>query len=127
MRWRFDLQLTVQVASDIVAISLLTYASNGISSGLGLLLLTTLAAAGLIARGRLTLFYAALASIAVLLAAHLRRAAVRRAGRAVRAGGAAFDGLFHGRVARAHAREVRAWRARSSRRSARSISRTWRR
>jgi len=33
----------------------------------GLLLLTTLAGAGLIARGRLTLFYAALASIAVLL------------------------------------------------------------
>jgi len=68
IRWRFDLQLNVQVASDIAAISLLTYASNGISSGLSLLLLTTLAAAGLIARGRLTLFYAALASIAVLLA-----------------------------------------------------------
>jgi two-component system sensor histidine kinase PilS (NtrC family) len=67
IRWRFDLQLTVQVASDIVAIAVLTHASNGISSGLGLLLLTTLAAAGLIARGRLTLFYAALASIAVLL------------------------------------------------------------
>jgi len=67
VRWRFDLQLNAQVASDIVAISLMTYASNGISSGLGLLLLTTLAAAGLIARGRLTLFYAALASIAVLL------------------------------------------------------------
>jgi two-component system, NtrC family, sensor histidine kinase PilS len=67
VRWRFDLQLSVQVASDIVAISLLTYASAGVSSGLGLLLLTSLAAAGLIARGRLTLFYAALASLAVLL------------------------------------------------------------
>jgi two-component system, NtrC family, sensor histidine kinase PilS len=67
IRWRFDLQLSFQVAVDIAAIALLTYASNGISSGLGLLLLTTLAAAGLIARGRLTLFYAALASIAVLL------------------------------------------------------------
>jgi two-component system sensor histidine kinase PilS (NtrC family) len=67
IRWRFDLQLNVQVASDVVAISLLTYASWGLSSGLSLLLLTTLAAAGLIARGRLTLFYAALASIAVLL------------------------------------------------------------
>ena len=68
VRWRFDLQLNVQVVSDIVAVSLLTYASGGLSSGLSLLLLTTLAAAGLIARGRLTLFYAALASIAVLLA-----------------------------------------------------------
>ena len=67
VRWRFDLQLNVQVASDIVAVTLLTYASWGISSGLSLLLLTTLAAAGLIARGRLTLFYAALASISVLL------------------------------------------------------------
>ncbi|HYH42175.1 MAG TPA: ATP-binding protein [Burkholderiales bacterium] len=67
IRWRFDLLLNVQVACDVVLISLLTYASWGLSSGLSLLLLTTLAAAGLIARGRLTLFYAALASIAVLL------------------------------------------------------------
>jgi len=67
VRWRFDLQLNVQVVSDIVAISLMTHASNGITGGLGLMLLTTLAAAGLVARGRLTLFYAALASIAVLL------------------------------------------------------------
>lgn len=67
IRWRFDLLLSTQVAVDVAAIALLTYASNGISSGLGLLLLTTLAAAGLVARGRLTLFYAALASIAMLL------------------------------------------------------------
>ncbi len=67
IRWRFNLQLTLQVTADIVFIVLLIYASNGISSGLGLLLLTTLAGAGLISRGRLTLFYAALASIMVLL------------------------------------------------------------
>jgi two-component system, NtrC family, sensor histidine kinase PilS len=67
IRWRFDLQLSAHVGGDIVAIAVLTYASHGISSGLGLLLLTTLAAAGLIARGRLTLFYASLASIAMLL------------------------------------------------------------
>ncbi len=66
-RRRFDLQLSIQVASDVVAISILGYASHGVASGLGLLLLTTLAAAGLVARGRLTLFYAAIASIAVLL------------------------------------------------------------
>ncbi|HEX9684971.1 MAG TPA: ATP-binding protein [Burkholderiales bacterium] len=66
-RRHFDLQLTLQVAADVLFIVLLIYASSGISSGLGLLLLTTLAGAGLISRGRLTLFFAALASIGVLL------------------------------------------------------------
>ena len=67
--WRrhFHLQLGIQVAADIVFIVVLMFASGGISSGLGLLLLSGLAAAGLISRGRLTLFYAALASIAVLI------------------------------------------------------------
>jgi two-component system sensor histidine kinase PilS (NtrC family) len=67
IRWRFNLQLTIQVAGDIGFMVILMHASGGISSGLGLLLLATLAGAGLISRGRLTLFYAALASIAVLL------------------------------------------------------------
>lgn len=66
-RWRFNMQIAAQVALDIVCVTLLTYASRGVSSGLGLLLLTTLAGAGLISRGRLVLFFAALASIAVLL------------------------------------------------------------
>ncbi|HSE01805.1 MAG TPA: PAS domain-containing sensor histidine kinase [Burkholderiales bacterium] len=66
-RRHFDLQLTLQVAADVVFIVLLIHASGGISSGLGLLLLTTLAGAGLISRGRLSLFFAALASIGVLL------------------------------------------------------------
>ena len=67
--WRhhFHLQLGIQVSADILIIVVLMFASGGISSGLGLLLLSGLAAAGLISRGRLTLFYAALASIAVLL------------------------------------------------------------
>jgi two-component system sensor histidine kinase PilS (NtrC family) len=63
----FHLQLGLQVGADILFIVVLMFASGGISSGLGLLLLSGLAAAGLITRGRLTLFYAALASIAVLL------------------------------------------------------------
>jgi two-component system sensor histidine kinase PilS (NtrC family) len=66
-RRHFDLQLSVQVGADVVFIVLLTYASSGISSGLGLLLLTSLAGAGLISRGRLALFHAALASIGTLL------------------------------------------------------------
>ena len=66
-RWRFNVQIAVQVVMDIVFITVLIYASRGVASGLGLLLLTTLAGAGLISRGRLALFFAALASIAVLL------------------------------------------------------------
>ncbi len=63
----FPWQLGAQVSADILFIVVLMFASGGISSGLGLLLLSGLAAAGLISRGRLTLFYAALASIAVLI------------------------------------------------------------
>ncbi len=65
-RWWFNLQITLQVLADVFFITLLIFASSGISSGLGLLLLATLAAAGLISRGRLTLFHAAVASLAIL-------------------------------------------------------------
>lgn len=67
MRSRFNAQIAMQVVVDIVFITLLMFASRGVNSGLGLLLLATLAGAGLISRGRLALFFAALASIAVLL------------------------------------------------------------
>ena len=66
-RQHFHVQLGLQVGADILFIVVLMFASGGISSGLGLLLLSGPAAAGLISRGRLTLFYAALASIAILL------------------------------------------------------------
>ena len=66
-RPNFQIQIAVQVCSDIFFLVLLLHASGGISSGLGLLLLANLAAAGIISRGRLTLFYASLASVAVLL------------------------------------------------------------
>jgi len=65
-RW-FNTQLTVHVLTDIVAIVLLMNASSGIRSGLGVMLLISLAAAALVSRGTLMLFYAAMASIAVLL------------------------------------------------------------
>ncbi len=66
-RPEFSVQITAQVAADVFFITVLTYASGGVSSGLGLLLLASLAAAGIISRGRLALFFASLASIAVLL------------------------------------------------------------
>jgi two-component system sensor histidine kinase PilS (NtrC family) len=50
-----------------IGVGVLMYASSGIRSGLGVMLLISLAGAALVSRGRLTLFYAALASIAVLL------------------------------------------------------------
>jgi two-component system sensor histidine kinase PilS (NtrC family) len=64
---RFNIQLASQIGSDILFLVLLMHASGGIQSGLGLLLLASLAGAGLITRGRLALFYASLASIAILL------------------------------------------------------------
>jgi len=68
LQWpRFTWQLAGQIAADIVGLTVLSYASGGIQSSIGLLLLVSLAAAGLISRGRTTLFFAALASIAMLL------------------------------------------------------------
>ncbi len=64
---RFNRQIAIQICSDVLFISILMYLSGGIQSGLGLLLLVSLAAAGLISRGRLVLFYASVASIGILL------------------------------------------------------------
>ncbi len=67
MRRYFNFQLSLHVITDIVASVLLMNASDGFRSGLGVMLLISLAAAALVSRGALTLFYAALASIAILL------------------------------------------------------------
>lgn len=64
---RFNFQLTLQVVVDVLVVSLLMYVAGGVSSGLGILLIVSLAAASLVGRGRLVLFYAALATLAVLL------------------------------------------------------------
>ena len=68
LRWpRFEVQLAAQIGTDIAVLSVISHASGGIQSNIGLLLLISLAAAGMISRGRITLFFAALASIAALL------------------------------------------------------------
>jgi len=67
LRDRFNLQLSLQVCVDIVAITLLMYASGGVRSGLGVMLPITLTGAALVAPRRLTFLYAALATIALLL------------------------------------------------------------
>jgi two-component system sensor histidine kinase PilS (NtrC family) len=62
----FPLQLQLQVLSDIVCLSMLMYASGGMKSGVGLMLLISMMAAGLVSRGRIALFHAAAATICVL-------------------------------------------------------------
>jgi two-component system sensor histidine kinase PilS (NtrC family) len=64
---RFTIQLAFQVGADIICLAVMSYASGGTQSNLGMLLLVSLASAGLVCRGKITLFFAALASIAVLL------------------------------------------------------------
>lgn len=64
---RFNLQLSSQVLIDVFVVSLFMYVAGGIGSGIGVLLLVSLAAASLVGRGRLVLFYAAAATLAVLL------------------------------------------------------------
>src|SRR2546430_3529885 len=68
-RWRehFNLELTLHACTDGVAITLLMYASGGIRSGLGVMLLISLTGAAIVAPRRLSFLYAALATIALLL------------------------------------------------------------
>lgn len=63
----FNLQLSMQVAADVAALTLMMFASGGQKSGIAILLLVVVAGAGLVGQGRMTLFYAALASVAMLL------------------------------------------------------------
>jgi two-component system, NtrC family, sensor histidine kinase PilS len=68
LRWpRFTWQLAAHIGVDIIGLTALSYASGGIKSNVDLLLLVSLAAGGLISRGKITLFFAAMASIAALL------------------------------------------------------------
>lgn len=67
LRWpRFNLQTTLGVAADVLAITVLAYASGGLASGLGILLVVVVAGASLLVSGRLAFLYAAMAALAVL-------------------------------------------------------------
>ena len=54
---RLSLQVTAAVFVDVLAIVVLMHTSGGIRSGIGVSLLISLAAAGLITRGRLVFFH----------------------------------------------------------------------
>ena len=62
-----DITLPIQILIDIVLIVLLMHAQESNQGSLGLLLIITTASASLISEGRLALFYAAMASIGILL------------------------------------------------------------
>lgn len=67
VRTMFSAHLTWQAMTDIVVVALLMHASGGIRSGLGILLLMPLAAAASVSRGRMSMFFAALATFALLV------------------------------------------------------------
>ncbi|HEY9269110.1 MAG TPA: HAMP domain-containing sensor histidine kinase [Methylotenera sp.] len=57
----------VQIVIDILFIIMMMYAAGGIQSGLGLLLIVTIVTASMVSNGRLAIFYAAVATIGLLL------------------------------------------------------------
>ena len=63
----YRLSLPLQIIADIVFIILFMFSAGGINSGLGLLLVIIIVIASLASNGRLSLFYAAVASIGLLL------------------------------------------------------------
>jgi len=67
-RWaQIALQASVSVGVDVLVITLLTYASGGMSSGLAALLVLPVGAASFVVRQRLALSFAAIAALALLL------------------------------------------------------------
>lgn len=64
-RPRYGVQVFVQVLVDILAIVLLMHAGGGLGSGLGILLILTVAVGGLLLPGRMAYFFAAVATLAV--------------------------------------------------------------
>jgi two-component system sensor histidine kinase PilS (NtrC family) len=66
-RPRFAWQLSAQVGLDVLFVVSVMHLTGGVRGGFGTLLLPYLAAAGLISRGRMTLFHAAMATVALLL------------------------------------------------------------
>ncbi len=67
-RWpRFFWQLNFQIAGDILAITVMLAVSGGVRSGLGLLLIVSLASSALVTEGRMVMFYSALATSGILV------------------------------------------------------------
>ena len=63
---RYNLQIAVHVLGDIVALSLLMYSSNGLSSGFGMLIIIAVAGGSILREGKISILFAAIATFAVL-------------------------------------------------------------
>src|SRR5690606_10866247 len=67
-RWPdFETQVSVLAFADVTLLTLLMHASGGLTSGLGLLLIVAIAGSSLILGKRVSIFYAALATVAAIL------------------------------------------------------------
>ncbi len=62
----FSQQTSLQIVVDILVLTLLMHASGGLTTGLGILMVITIAGSSIILAGKLALLFAAIASIAVL-------------------------------------------------------------
>ena len=63
----FETQVSILAFADVTLLTLLIHASGGLASGLGLLLVVAIAGTSLMLGRRVTIFYASLATIAVIL------------------------------------------------------------
>lgn len=66
-RFGFERTVALQVVVDVLALSLIMWVSGGYRSGIPALIMVLLAGAGLIVEGRMVLFTAAIATLAVLI------------------------------------------------------------
>lgn len=62
----FNRLVTLQVVLDVILLTVIMWASGGFRSGMPVLMMIMLAGAGLVAEGRMVLFLAAVATVAVL-------------------------------------------------------------
>ena len=62
----FNIQIHIQILSDIIFTTLILHASGGIQSGLATLMIISIAGGSIVIRGRHSLLFASIASIAVL-------------------------------------------------------------
>ncbi|MEI6708603.1 MAG: ATP-binding protein [Methylococcales bacterium] len=63
---RYTVQAQLLIVTDILILTLIMHSYGGISSGIGILLAVSIASGGLLIGGRCAMFFAALASLAVL-------------------------------------------------------------
>ncbi|MEE9575666.1 MAG: hypothetical protein V3W03_06145, partial [Gammaproteobacteria bacterium] len=60
------MQIAMHVMLDILAISLMMYASNGLGSGFGMLLIIAVLGGSILRVGRIAILFAAIAALIVL-------------------------------------------------------------